>query len=194
MKITPLKAKFLSALALLGGAYFFAVVVVLHFLRTDLNPLAIPLSAYHPNEKSLVLVAGFVIAGLAEIVLALLITRAFPKVKIVGRMGLCIAGAGLVLLGLQRTGNPHLLGALMQITAFPVAVLFISSAIQDSNVRQFSRGVGIVTLLFAPLVVLARGASSALHPWLGLVQKFDVAMMLVWSGIMMWKIYRLHLH
>ena len=70
MKITPLAAKNLAALVLLGGAYFLATVVILHLLRTDLNPLAIPLSAYHPNEHSPVLVVGFVVTGLAEMVLA----------------------------------------------------------------------------------------------------------------------------
>ena len=156
--------KILAGLALLSGVYFLTVVGVLHLVRSDLNPISEPISFYRQNESSWYLTSGFLLVGAGEIVLAYLLPIVLPTVKLPGRFLLVLSGVGVMMLGIQREGTVHLLGALLQAILFPVALLLLADALADSFERRFSRFVSLTNMALFPLLMLAFAHSPLLYP------------------------------
>jgi hypothetical protein len=85
-----------AALALGGALYFAASIIVLHFLRPDLDPIQQPTSAYAVGPYGSVMTAAFFAMALGAFALVVAIARGVP---VKGR-----SRAGLLFLGLWGTG------------------------------------------------------------------------------------------
>lgn len=186
-KITP---KFWALSAFVGGVYLLTVLFAMHFLRTDLDPFATPVSWYRLTDSSGYLASGFFLAGTGEIILALLLPLAFRHVSVWGRTFLFAAGVGIFMLGLQREGTIHLTGALFQALFFPIGVLMLADAMETGFYKRLCQVFSTATLTLFPLMVIAFDGNSILHPIFGLLEKITIIVMMTWSWVVLHKIYR----
>jgi hypothetical protein len=186
-KISP---KFWAMAAFLGGAYFVTVLFTMHFLRNDLDPFGAPVSAYCLNDTSNYLASGFLLAGAGEIVLAVLLPLAFRSVSAWGRILLLWAGIGIFMLGLQRAGTIHLMGALFQALFFPIGVLLLGDALEIGFYKRLCQLASSATLTLFVLMVIAFDGGSVLHPVFGMLEKITIIVMMTWSWVVMLEIYR----
>jgi len=61
----------IATVAIVGGAYFSVIIVVLHFLRPDLNPLRQPTSEYAVGPYGFLMTSAFLSMGLASFALVI---------------------------------------------------------------------------------------------------------------------------
>jgi hypothetical protein len=182
--------KYWALAAFVGSTYFMTVLFTLHFLRTDLDPYATPVSWYRLSDTSGYLASGFFLAGAGEIILAALLPLAFRNVSGWGRLFLFLAGAGIFMLGVQREGTIHLMGALFQAMFFPIGVLMLGDAMEIGFYKRLCQVFSTATLTLFPLMVIAFDGNSVLHPYFGLLEKITIIVMMTWSGVVLHEIYR----
>ena len=83
--------KQLTTLALTGIAYFMAVIVTLHFLRPDLNPISRPTSEYAVGPYGFLMTTAFLSMSVASLSLAIGLYKGMPK-STRSRIGLILLG------------------------------------------------------------------------------------------------------
>lgn len=182
--------KFWALASFLGGVYFLTVLLAMHFLRTDLDPFATPVSYYRLSDTSGYLASGFLVAGAGEIVLAALLPLALREVSVWGRILLFGAGIGIIMLGLERVGTIHLMGALLQGLLFPVGVLLLGDALEIGFYKRWCHVFSATTLTLFLLMVVAFDGNSVLNPYFGFLEKITIIVMLMWAAVVLHEIYR----
>ena len=60
-----------ATIALVGAAYFVVIIVVLHFLRPDLNPIRRPTSEYALGQYGFLMTSAFFSMSLASFALVI---------------------------------------------------------------------------------------------------------------------------
>lgn len=86
----------------------FAGVILLHFLRTDLDPVREVMSAYANGSFGLVMTVAFYALGLAAVLLSVRLPRATPRTAVARAVTalLAVGGVGLILAGVFEVERP----------------------------------------------------------------------------------------
>jgi hypothetical protein len=182
--------RYLALGALLSGAYFLVVLAIMHILRTDLDTYSSPISHYYFSDTSLYLVSGFLLAGCGEVVLAALLPLGFKDMNIWGRALLFLAGFGALLVGFQRVGTIHLIGALFQAICFPVGVLLLADGVEKGSFKRYSQLTSFAALTLLPMLVVGFNGASVMRPYFGLLEKMLALVMMSWSLVVLGYLYR----
>lgn len=83
--------KKLTTLALIGIAYFVIVIVTLHFLRPDLNPISRPTSEYAVGPYGFLMTTAFLSMSVASLSLVIGLYKGIPQ-SARSRIGLILLG------------------------------------------------------------------------------------------------------
>ncbi len=83
--------KQLTTLALIGIAYFVIVIVTLHFLRPDLNPISRPTSEYAVGPYEFLMTTAFLSMSIASLSLVIGLYKGIPR-SARSRIGLILLG------------------------------------------------------------------------------------------------------
>jgi hypothetical membrane protein len=151
------------------------VVVALHVVRSDLDPLAHRLSDYANGEHGWLMAVAFALMAAAALVLA-------PIVAAAGRTGrrrrairaaMVVAAIGLAAAGVFRTGAPEagaLSDQLHALTSSAAAIALVTAAVLSG--RRLLGALAVALLVTSPL--LHRSAVA------GLDQRMLWAVVLTW--------------
>jgi hypothetical protein len=182
-----------STIALVGIAYFAAIIVALHFLRPDLNPLQRPTSEYAVGPYGYLMASAFFSMSAASLALASGLARGIaPSAR--SRVGLGLLGLwGLNLLIAMifpidpEGAAPTLAGSIHSING-PVGFLSLSLGMVLIS-RRFKHDVAWRPIQ-RPAVLLALGnlATFLAFPLLnatgtgllGLAQRIALALIVAW--------------
>lgn len=182
--------RYLALAALLSGIYFLIVLAIMHVLRTDLDVYSSPISHYYYSDTSLYLVSGFLLAGCGEVILAALLPLGYKDLNVWGRVLLFLAGVGALLVGLQRVGTIHLVGALFQAVCFPVGVLLLADGVEKGSFKRYSQVTSFASLTLVPLLAIGFNGASVMRPYFGLLEKLLALVMMCWSLVVLVHLYR----
>lgn len=193
--ITPMKiVRTLSVFSMLCAFYFLVVIISLHFVRTDLNFYAVPLSYFRVSSNSYYLSSGFLLAALAEMMLAGLLKYLLSSGEMaaskLGRYLLFLAAASFLLTGIFKFGRIHWLGALSQMMLFPPAAMMITVSLKEGTAKHVSIFISSAAAVLFLTLSQAYGNVSAFHPLYGLLEKMNVVLMVSWSVMMLVLIYK----
>lgn len=184
----------ITIVALAGSLYFLVIVVAVHFLRPDINPIGQLTSAYKAGPYSFLMNSALFIFGLSQ---AALVIGLYQAVSKPARSGL-----GLALLGVWAVGNliaalflsdlpdaprtiPGTIAQLngpLHVLSLVVGVFLVSRRFkQDETWRPFHRFASILSLVMliefiTLLVLIATGSEIA-----GLGQRILVVTALAWG-------------
>jgi hypothetical protein len=181
----------LSLAAILLVAACFAAMVLLHVVRTDLDPFRQVMSEYANGRFGWFMTAAFYAIGLACIALALRLGRAIVRraMTVVVRILLALGGIGLILAGIFEVERPAVPDTIEEIihsdatlTAFTLIIaamlLFAVLCRWDPRWHDFR---GIATVL--GIIAAAAGAFSPFAgqtTWSGLAQRILGATVVAW--------------
>jgi hypothetical protein len=187
----------MAPLALLAlVAYWLAVVVAMHILQRELDPVAVPMSVYVLGVHGAWMTTSFFAAAAVWLVLALGLPKALPPTPWAkaGIVLYCVAACGDVAMGLVPTQFPvtpplspdgaiHLVASLVAFNAIAFGSLCFSRAFRTSlHWRPMSRVATILAVLM--LVLLYVGVFVLLRDGItGLVQRALVVVILLWIGL-----------
>ena len=176
--------------------YWLAVVVAMHLLEREFDPLTVPISVYVLGTYGAWMTTSFFAGAAIWFLLAFGFRRALPPTfsARAGIVLLCIAGCGEIVMGLSPTQYPvtppftqqtlmHLLGAVVAFNA--IALGSISLSVSFRGAAQW-RSVSTATLIVSLLMFAMLQDRWLWHPELsasGLKERVIVALMLLWFAL-----------
>ena len=189
----------LSLGAILLVTACFAAMVLLHAVRTDLDPVRQVMSEYANGRFGWFMTAAFYAIGLACVTLALRLGRAMVRraMSVVVRVLLGLGGVGLILAGIFEVERPAVPDTIQEVihsdatlTAFTLIIaamlLFAVLCRWDPRWHDF-RGVATVLAIVAAMA----GAFSPFAgqtTWSGLAQRVLGATVVAWLLLCAWHI------
>ena len=181
-----------SMIALIGVWYFSFAAVLLHLIRTDLDPVATYLSIYALGQAGPLLSAGFFAIGLSMMHTSIQLSRTTKTFRNMGSNLLFVSAIGAWMVALYKVGSIHNIGALLVFMFFPPGVLWIGVRQKEGVERRLSLTFGIVTLIFFVLLllILVFGDPLDMSGIGGLVQKIDIGAITLWLGLIAWRNFR----
>src|SRR5215203_2634998 len=183
----------IATVAIVGVAYFVVIIVVLHFLRADLNPIRRPTSEYAVGPYGFLMTSAFFSMSLASFALVIglhqgISQRARSQVGL-GLLG--IWGVGVLIAmtfpidveGAPQTisGTIHGINGRLAFLSLTAGAIMVSRRFkQDERWRPFHRTAVLLSLVMlaafiATFVNLATGAGFA-----GLGQRIFLAAFATW--------------
>jgi uncharacterized protein DUF998 len=181
----------LSLAAILLVMACFAAMVLLHAVRTDLDPVRQVMSEYANGRFGWFMTAAFYAIGLACIALGLRLGRAIQRrvLTVVVRVLLCLGGIGLILAGIFEVERPAVPDTIEEVihsdatlTAFTLIIaamlLFAVLCRWDRRWRDF-RAVATVLAIVAA-VAGAFSPFAGQTTWSGLAQRVLGATVVAW--------------
>ena len=172
-----------SALSLVFLTAFCAV----HLIRVDLSFSKDAMSKYGIGDKGWLLSIGFSSIGSAQIVLSVGLADFY--IFSLGNALLIIAGIGAVVVSLFKmelpkttmAGHIHTLGAAIQFTLFPFALVILNNIVSVTAPSFFTTVVYCMNFLLiavmAAFVIAGKVHNSA---YFGFIQKMNILLMSVW--------------
>ena len=184
------------AVAVFLGVLGFAVlVIILHFLRPEMNPIRIAISDYAIGPYGFLMTLAFLLRGLGVASLV---------AGIASSTGILRSRAGLVLLSLITVGSflvaifpadrqnltalvIHSLSALLNFICLGIAALVWSRRFRtDPGHRDRAR----TSLILGWLMLLSTvGFWAVLGSWSGLVERILEVFIISWLWFMAWQLY-----
>ena len=142
--------KTLTTLALIGIAYFVAVIVTLHFLRPDLNPISRPTSEYAVGQYGFLMTTAFLSMSVASLSLVIGLYKGIPH-SARSRIGLMLLGVWVVgvLVAMSFPINPegttqtttgiiHRINGPLTFLSLTIGTILVSKSFsRDKNWRPF---------------------------------------------------------
>ena len=183
----------LTLIAIAGILYFVVVVVTLHFLRPEYNPINHAVSNYAVGPFGYLMTSAFYVLALSVIALAagLFFSIALNRPSRIAILLLCLASCGMVVMGIfpgdahalhppaTITGVIHWTAAAISFLGIMIAAMLLSRSFKtDKRFQRFQR----------PCFVLARAMIGALLlygvlapvGWVGIGQRIYIAVCLLW--------------
>ena len=170
----------LAAILLVLGC--FGAMVVLHVVRTDLDPVRQVMSEYANGRFGWFMTAAFYAMGLACVVLAVRLGRAIARrpVSVAVRVLLALGGLGLILAGVFEVERPAVPDTVEEIihsdatlTAFTFVItamlLFAVACRQDARWRDFRAIAAVLAIIAA--VAGAFSPFAGQTTWSGIAQR-----------------------
>jgi hypothetical membrane protein len=161
-------------------------LVALHMVRGDLDPIARRLSEYATGPYSFVMAAVFYATGLALLTLSAQVAGAGSAgvIRLAAAL-IALAGAGLVLSGVFRTGTDSMLVEIVHSRASGTSVIALTAAAALTSIHPAFDGLrrwDTAARLLTAVVVVAVVVSPILHAtrWAGLSQR------VVWFSLAAW--------
>jgi hypothetical protein len=186
----------LAIFALAAVTYFTAVIVALHFLRPDRNPIAEPTSTYAVGRYGYLMTSAFISMSLASLALAIGLYRGVPE-PARSRIGLGFLGIWVVALLVAATfpidvdgapttvaGTIHATNGRIAFFSATLATIFISRRFsQDERWRPLHRlAVTLSLIMLAEFAVfIAFIVSGSGYPGLG--QRIFLATFVAWFAL-----------
>jgi hypothetical protein len=183
----------IATLAVAGIAYFALIIVALHFLRPDLNPLSQPTSEYAVGPYGLLMTSTFFSMSLASFALVIGLYQGVSQ-RARSRIGLALLGIWAVGVLIAMTfpidpeGAPQTISDTIHGINGPLAFLSLTAGTilvsrrfkQDEKWRPFHRSALILSLVMlaafiATFVNIATGSGFA-----GLCQRIFLVAFVTW--------------
>jgi len=177
-------------------AYWLAVVVSLHFLEPEFDPIKVPISVYVLGTYGVWMTTSFFVAAVTWFLIAFGLARVLPS-NVWTKAGivlLCIAACAEVVLGFSPTQWPltppltqqtviHLISALVAFNSIAVGAISLSVSFRRTpHWRPVSTATLIVSLLLFAMLndrwLWPMGQSTD-----GLKERVIVALMVVWFAL-----------
>jgi hypothetical protein len=185
--------KTLTTLALMGIAYFVAVIVTLHFLRPDLNPISRPTSEYAVGPYGFLMTTAFLSMSMASLSLVTALYKGMPH-SARSRIGLLLLGVWSVgvLVAMSFPINPegtrqtttgiiHRINGPLTFLSLTIGAILVSKSFsRDKNWRPVYRSA--LSLSVAMLVTfIITGVNIATESGFeGLCQRVFLIMFATW--------------
>jgi hypothetical protein len=183
----------IATIALVGIAYFGVIIVALHFLRPDHNPVSQPTSAYAVGPYGFLMTSAFFSMSVASLALVIGLHRAVsPPAR--SRMGLGLLGlwgvgvliAGIFPIDLEGTpqtisGTIHRINGPLTFLSLTAGAILVSRRFkQDEKWRPFYRSALILSwVMLAEFVAVGLTIATA-SGFPGLGQRIFIATFVTW--------------
>jgi uncharacterized protein DUF998 len=181
----------LATVALVGVGYFALVLIALHFLRTDYNPIKQPTSEYAVGPYGSLMTSAFVGMSVGSLALALGLSQGLPR-PARSRIGLVLLGiwaVGVVIAAIfpidlegapeTTAGTIHRINGPLAFFSLAVAANLISRGFgHDERWRPFHRLAQVLALIMlVEFVAVAIARNFGLG---GLAQRIFIVTFVVW--------------
>ena len=180
-----------SLVALVLVAICFAAMVLLHVVRTDLDPVRQVMSEYANGRYGFLMTAAFYAIGLSAVVLAMRLGRALPRrpLTVLVRVLLALGGVGLVLAGIFEVERPAVPDTIEEIihsdatlTAFTLIItamlLFAAICRRDARWADF-KGIALGLAVVAAM-------AGAFSPFAGQTPVNGIAQRMLGLAVVVW--------
>jgi hypothetical protein len=183
----------IATVAIVGIAYFAVIIVALHFLRPDLNPLSRPTSEYAVGPYGFLMTSAFFSMSLASFALVIGLYQGVSQ-RARSRIGLALLGIWAVgvliamIFPIDPEGAPQTISGTIHRINGPLTFLSLTAGTilvsrrfkQDENWRPFHRtalilSLTMVAVFIATFVNIATGSDFA-----GLCQRTFLAAFVTW--------------
>jgi uncharacterized membrane protein YozB (DUF420 family) len=183
----------IATVAIVGIAYFAVIIVALHFLRPDLNPLSRPTSEYAVGPYGFLMTSAFFSMSLASFALVIGLYQGVSQ-RARSRIGLALLGIWAVgvliamIFPIDPEGAPQTISGTIHRINGPLTFLSLTAGTilvsrrfkQDEKWRPFHRTALILSLVMlavfiATFVNIATGSGFA-----GLCQRIFLAAFVTW--------------
>jgi len=185
--------KQLTTLALICITYFVFAIVVLHFLRPDLNPMSRPTSEYAVGEYGFLMTTAFLGMSVASLSLLIGLYKIMPQ-RIRSRIGLILLGVwGVgVLVAMSFPINPagtdlttistiHRINGPLIFLCLTFSTILISRRFsRDENWRPLYRSALILSLGLLTLFIITAVNAVTKSGFEGLCQRVFLIVFVTW--------------
>lgn len=189
--------KLLGTVSLIGIAYYIVIVLILHILRTDINPFRQLTSAYKVGTYGFLMTTAFIVMAVGQGALVLGLYQGVSE-QARSRIGLVLLGiwaAGNLIAGLlptPLTGAPTTITGIvaqingpLHILCLVVGAFMVSKRFRiDDSWQPIYRPALVLSLVLilgfiAGFITLATDSGFA-----GLAQRIFIVTALAWSGLL----------
>jgi hypothetical protein len=187
--------RWFGVVALASVGLWVLIVIVLHGLKSDLDPVETYISDYAIGDNGLLMAAAFVIVGLGMLCLAMGLRASLASGKrvLLGVILMAVTGVGFILAGVFTTdptgaeeatteGSLHLLGAVL---VFPVTIAnsFVLLGVfrRDPRWASFAARWRWAPWVLLVGMIVAFGSPDDI---LGLTQRVFAAIIMGWFAVM----------
>lgn len=189
---TSERAQLLALIAIIGSMFFLVIVMVLHILRPDNDPITTFISYYAVGPYGFLMTAAFIALGVSALALAACLARAVAPSRWLwgGVFLLSVYAIGTCILGVfttdpisdnslpTTTGTIHGMAILPTYLSIIIAALLLPQAYKhDERWRMFYRTAVVLGFVVLSSVV-ALGVAG--EQWGGLGQRILITTHLVW--------------
>jgi len=169
----------------------FAGVLLLHVVRTDLDPVREVMSAYANGSFGVVMTVAFYALGISSLLMSLRLPRATPRTAVARAVALLLAtaGLGLIMAGVFEVERPLIPDTIEEVihsdAAIGAFVLLIAAMLLFTIVCRGDprwRGFFAIAASLAALATMAAAFSPIADktPWTGIAQRALGATVFVW--------------
>jgi hypothetical protein len=185
--------KTLATLALIGIAYFVAIIVTLHFLRPDLNPISRPTSEYAVGPYGFLMTTAFLSMSVASLSLVIGLYKGIHE-SARSRIGLMLLGIWSVgvLVAMSfpidpegtrqtTTGIIHRINGPLTFLSLTIGTILVSKSFsRDKNWRPVYRSALSISVVMLVTFIIT-GVNIAIHSGFeGLCQRVFLIMFASW--------------
>jgi len=182
-----------TTLALIGITYFVVVIVILHFLRPDLNPINRPTSEYAVGPYGFLMTTAFFSMSVASLSLVIGLYKGIsqPAQSRIGLILLGVWGVG-VLVAMSFPINPegteltipstiHRINGPLVFLSLTVGTMLVSRSFRrDENWRPFYRPALILSLIMLVAFITTAVNVAVKSGFEGLCQRFFLIVFATW--------------
>ena len=181
---------------MVAASYFALVIVALHLLRPERDPIALTTSTYAVGRYGALMTSAFIAMSVASAALGAALYRALPQAT--SRLGLTILGvwsAALLVaaafpidVGTQTpttSGTIHAINGRIAFTSATLASIFITRRLRQHDAwRSAGAWATTLALVMLALYVMAVVVIAAGLGYAGLVQRLFLAAFVGWLGLL----------
>jgi hypothetical protein len=180
-------------IAIGGIVYFIVVVVVMHVLRPEYNPINHAVSNYAAGPYGYLMTTAFFVLAVSVFAMAFGLFRsiALTNLSRVAILLLCLASIGTAVMGIfpgdaralhppaTITGVIHWTAAALSFLSIMIAAFLLSNTFKtDERFQRFQRLCFILALAMVGALLLY--GVMALVGWIGIGQRIYLAVCLLW--------------
>ncbi len=182
-----------ASIALVGSTYFALIIVVLHFLRPDLNPLSQPTSRYAVGPYGFLMTTAFFSMSVASFALVIGLSQGVAKSARsragLGLLGLWAVGVLIAMIfPMDVEGTPPTLAGMIHQISGPLTFLCVSLGVnlvswrfkQDDQWRPFYRIALILALVLLAGFVWTFLSFVSQSEFFGLAQRITLGALVTW--------------
>jgi hypothetical protein len=187
------RARTTVIVAMAGALYFTIAIVVLHFLRPDLNPISRLTSEYAVGQYGLIMSTAFFSMSLATVALLIGLYRIVPPAARspigLGLLGLWAVGVLIAMLfPIDAQGAPPTVAGTIHSTSGPLAFLSVTIGVllvsgrfkRDTRWRPFHRIALMLSLVLLVGYIATFLSFVTQSGYLGITQRITLAALVTW--------------